>query len=115
MNGCFKGCKLCLCLLEILSFNCDSQVSFLLNTLSALMNLFFNDVIVNLTETVIPIITVGKQNFVSQINHILILIVDCNFEVTIQRIKKLAISFKYSNLFIFCCCGIVNILKTIAL
>ena len=115
MNGCFKGCKLCLCLLEILSFNRDSQVSFLLNPLSALMNLFFNDVIVNLTETVITIITVSKQNFVSQINHILILIVDCNFEVTIQRIKELAISLKYSNLFILCCSGVVNILKTIAL
>ena len=47
MYRCLKGCKLCLCLLKVLSLNRDRQVSPLLNPLSALNNLLLNDVIVD--------------------------------------------------------------------
>ena len=83
---CLKGSKLCLCLLEILSLNRDRQVSLLLNPLSALNNLLFNDVIVNSSVIIEAIIFLSNQNLVTEFIHVFVLIVDRNLVITVQRI-----------------------------
>ena len=83
---CLKGCKLCLCLLEVLSLNRDYQVSLLLNPLSALNNLLFNDVIVNSSVIIEAIIFLSNQNLVTEFIHVFVLIVDRNLIITVQRI-----------------------------
>ena len=83
---CLKGCKLCLCLLEVLSLNRDCQVSLLLNPLSALNNLLFNDVIVNSSVIIEAIIFLSNQNLVTKFIHVFVLIVDRNLIITVQRI-----------------------------
>ena len=83
---CLKGCKLCLCLLKVLSLNRDRQVSLLLNPLSALNNLLFNDVIVNSSVIIEAIIFLSNQNLVTEFIHVFVLIVDRNLVITVQRI-----------------------------
>jgi len=83
---CLKCCKLCLCLLEVLSLNRDCQVSLLLNPLSALNNLLFNDVIVNSSVIIEAIIFLSNQNLVTKFIHVFVLIVDRNLIITVQRI-----------------------------
>ena len=83
---CLKGCKLCLRLLKVLSLNRDCQVSLLLNPLSALNNLLFNDVIVNSSVIIETIIFLSNQNLVTEFIHVFVLIVDRNLIITVQRI-----------------------------
>ena len=83
---CLKGCKLCLCLLEVLSLNRDCQVSLLLNPLSALNNLLLNDVIVDSAVIIEAIISFCNKNLVTEFLHILVLIVNRNLIITVQRI-----------------------------
>ena len=83
---CLKSCKLCLCLLEVLSLNRDCQVSLLLNPLSALNNLLLNDVIVDSSVIIEAIIFLSNQNLVTEFIHVFVLIVDRNLIITVQRI-----------------------------
>ena len=83
---CLKGCKLCLCLLKVLSLYRDRQVSLLLNPLSALNNLLLNDVIVDTSIIIEAIIFLSNQNLVTEFIHVFVLIVDRNLIITVQRI-----------------------------
>ena len=83
---CLKGCKLCLCLLKVLSLYRDRQVSLLLNPLSALNNLLLNDVIVDTSIIIEAIVFLSNQNLVTEFIHIFVLIVDRNLIITVQRI-----------------------------
>ena len=83
---CLKCGKLCLCLLEVLSLNRDCQVSLLLNPLSALNNLLLNDVIVDTSIIIEAIVFLSNQNLVTEFIHVLVLIVDRNLIITVQRI-----------------------------
>ena len=83
---CLKGCKLCLCLLKVLSLYRDRQVSLLLNPLSALNNLLLNDVIVDSAVIIEAILSFCDKNLVTEIIHVFVLIIDRNLIVTIQRI-----------------------------
>ena len=83
---CLKGCKLCLCLLEVLSLNRDCQVSLLLNPLSALNNLLLNDVIIDSSVIIEAIVFLSNQNLVTEFIHVFVLIVDRNLIITVQRI-----------------------------
>ena len=83
---CLKCGKLCLCLLEVLSLNRDCQVSFLLNSLSALNNLLLNDVIVDSTIIIEAIVFFSNQNLITKIIHVFVLIVNRNLVITVQRI-----------------------------
>jgi len=86
VNRSFQCGKLCLCLLKILSLDCDCQVSLLFNPLSALNNLLFNDVIVNSSVIIETIIFLSNQNLVTEFIHVFVLIVDRNLIITVQRI-----------------------------
>ena len=83
---CLKGCKLCLCLLKVLSLYRDRQVSLLLNPLSALNNLLLNDVIVDTSIIIEAIVFLSNQNLVTEFIHVFVLIVDRNLIITVQRI-----------------------------
>ena len=83
---CLKGGKLCLCLLEVLSLNRDRQVSFLFNPLSALNNLLLNNLIVDSAVIIEAIISFCNKNLVTEFFHILVLIVNRNLIITVQRI-----------------------------
>ena len=52
MHRGFDRCKLRLCFLEVLALDRDGQVALLLDPLSALMDLFLHDVVVDLPEAV---------------------------------------------------------------
>ena len=83
---CLKGCKLCLCLLKVLSLYRDRQVSLLLNPLSALNNLLLNDVIVDTSIIIEAIVFLSNQNLITEFIHVFVLIVDRNLIITVQRI-----------------------------
>ena len=71
---CLKGCKLCLCLLKVLSLNRDRQVSLLLNPLSALNNLLFNDVIVDTSIIIEAIVFLCNKNLITRSSIFLFLL-----------------------------------------
>ena len=115
MDRCFQGCKLSLSFLKILSLDCESQISFLLYSLSSLYDFFFNDIIIDLSELIEGISSIRKQYILPKRHHVLILIIDRNLKVTIQRIKELTVSLKDSYLLILCGSCIVYVLKLITL
>ena len=115
MNCCFQGCKLSLCFLKILSLYGKCKIPLLLYSLSAFHDFLFNDIVIDLSELIIDITCICKQYVLPESHHVLILIIDCYLKITVQRIKKLAVSLKDSYLLILCSSSIVYILKLIAL
>ena len=83
---CLKGCKLCLCLLKVLSLYRDRQVSLLLHSRRALKNLLLNDVIVDTSIIIEAIVFLSNQNLVTEFIHVFVLIIDRNLVITVQRI-----------------------------
>ena len=106
--------KLRLCLLKVLPLHRKRQVPFLLNPLPALTDFVLYDVIVNPAEPVKPILLIRQQHHLPQICHVLILVIDRDFELAVQRIKELAVTLKNAFLFLLICRCIVNVRKPVA-
>ena len=63
---------------------------------------------------IIAVLTLLQEHILPQLLHVLILIVQCDFELHVQAVQQLAVPFYNTELLALCGGCIVNILKAVA-